>query len=197
MATGPETVYPIRHTDFAENLCHIPGCALVTDYPPGTAPLAIHFLRRNRIIAGLSEATVLIESKIRGGGMMTANLASSYGRDVYAVPGRIDDLCSQGCNYLIGSKIAESITGEKEFIRSLGMTSARSTRRITEKEQISALYGNGLPADKIEQLTKDEYVAYPIAYPNYVFVTTADVEGTDTITRTPVFEDFTQLSIAK
>ena len=154
MATGPETVYPIRHTDFAENLCHIPGCALVTDYPPGTAPLAIHFLRRNRIIAGLSEATVLIESKIRGGGMMTANLASSYGRDVYAVPGRIDDLCSQGCNYLIGSKIAESITGEKELIRSLGMTSARSTRRITEKEQISALYGNGLPADKIEQLTK-------------------------------------------
>ncbi len=51
--------------------------------------------------------------------------------------------------------------------------------------------------NKIEQLTKDEMVAYPIAYPNYVFVTTADVEGTDTITRTPVFEDFTQLSIVK
>ena len=67
-------------------------------------------------------------------------------------------------------------------------TEARSTFDTAKRQE---LY------DKIEQLTKDEYVAYPIAYPNYVFVTTADVEGTDTITRTPVFEDFTQLSIAK
>ena len=63
MATGPETVYPHRHRDFAERLADTGGCGLITDYPPGTAPLAIHFLRRNRIIAGLSDATRLIESK--------------------------------------------------------------------------------------------------------------------------------------
>lgn len=154
MATGPESIYPVRHTDFAEKLCSTAGCALVTDYPPGTSPLAIHFLRRNRIIAGLSEATLLVESKIRGGGMMTANLASSYGRDVYAVPGRIDDICSQGCNHLIKSKVAEAVTGEEDFLKSLGMTSAgRRGGRITDKEKISVLYGNRMPADKIDMLT--------------------------------------------
>ena len=154
MATGPETVYPIRHTDFAEQLCSTHGCALVTDYPPGTAPLAVHFLRRNRIIAGLSEATLLIESKIRGGGMMTADLAFSYGREVYAVPGRIDDTCSQGCNRLIRGKVAEAVTGEDDFLKSLGMTAAAKTSKVTDKEKIEALYGSSLPADRLGMLTK-------------------------------------------
>lgn len=152
MATGPESVYPVRHTDFAEKLCSTAGCALVTDYPPGTSPLPVHFLRRNRIIAGLSEATLLIESKIRGGGMMTANLASSYGRDVYAVPGRIDDICSQGCNFLIRNKVAEAVIGDDDFLKSLGMTSAGKRDRITDKEKISAMYGKHMPADRIDML---------------------------------------------
>ena len=71
MATGPDDIYPSRHRATAETICRTPGSALITDYPPQTAPLAIHFLRRNRIIAGLSEATILVESKIKGGGMMT------------------------------------------------------------------------------------------------------------------------------
>lgn len=152
MATGPESVYPVRHTDFAERLCSTAGCALVTDYPPGTSPLPVHFLRRNRIIAGLSEATLLIESKIRGGGMMTANLASSYGRDVYAVPGRIDDTCSQGCNFLIRNKVAEAVIGDDDFLKSLGMTSAGKRDRITDKEKIAAMYGKHMPADRIDML---------------------------------------------
>jgi DNA processing protein len=122
MATGPEAVYPYRHKEFAERLCSTPGCALVTDYPPGTAPLAIHFLRRNRIIAGLSDATVLIESKIKGGGMMTCRLAFSYNRDVYALPGRIEDTRSQGCNELIRQKIAEPISSIAALSESLGLS---------------------------------------------------------------------------
>lgn len=110
MATGPDSIYPYRHRESARQMAQTPGCALVTDYPPGTAPLAIHFLRRNRIIAGLSRATVLVESKIKGGGMMTCRLAFSYNRDVFALPGRIDDVRSQGCNELIRQKIAEPIT---------------------------------------------------------------------------------------
>lgn len=110
MATGPDSIYPYRHRESARQIAQTPGCALVTDYPPGTAPLAIHFLRRNRIIAGLSRATVLVESKIKGGGMMTCRLAFSYNRDVFALPGRIDDVRSQGCNELIRQKIAEPIT---------------------------------------------------------------------------------------
>ena len=73
---GVEDVYPRRHTAFAERMCATPGCALVTDYPPGTVPAAFNFLRRNRIIAGLAGATVLVESRLKGGGMITARLAA-------------------------------------------------------------------------------------------------------------------------
>ena len=134
MATGADMVYPHRHKSFAERLAATPGCALVTDYPPGTPPLAIHFLRRNRIIAGLSDATVLIESKIKGGGMMTCNLAFSYSRDVLALPGRPDDLRSQGCNLLIRNRIAEPFFSCRELTESLGLTSSgrRHSKRLQD-----------------------------------------------------------------
>lgn len=154
MATGPDTVYPVRHTDFAERMASTPECALVTDYPPGTAPLAVHFLRRNRIIAGLSEATILIESKIKGGGMMTAGLAFSYGREVYAVPGRIDDICSQGCNNLVRKKMAEPVTDMSALLESLGMSAGKSRERMSGKEKIESLYGSTLPRDKVEMMTR-------------------------------------------
>lgn len=152
MATGADRIYPLRHTDFAEQLCRTPGCALVTDYPPGTPPLAVHFLRRNRIIAGLGEAILLIESKIKGGGLMTANLAFSYGREVYAIPGRIDDICSQGCNRLIQAKVAEAVTDEESFLKSLRMSTCRGRKSVSDKETVNTLYGSSLPKDRLELL---------------------------------------------
>ena len=154
MATGPENVYPYRHRGFADEMCRTPGCALVTDYPPGTAPLAVHFIRRNRIIAGLSEATVLIESKIRGGGMMTARLAFSYDRDVYALPGRVDDVRSQGCNLLIRSKVAEPLTSVPEFLDSLGMKAENSAGPVSDREMLEQTYASSAPADKVEQMAR-------------------------------------------
>lgn len=150
MATGPEAVYPYRHKEFAERLCSTPGCALVTDYPPGTAPLAIHFLRRNRIIAGLSDATVLIESKIKGGGMMTCRLAFSYSREVYALPGRADDLRSQGCNSLIRSKIAEPIISIEDLTDSLGLNRTGIRSRNGIREVVESAYRSSLSAEKTE-----------------------------------------------
>lgn len=141
MATGPDTIYPWRHRPFAERMYRTPGCALVTDYPPGTAPLAIHFLRRNRIIAGLSDATLLIESKIKGGGMMTSRLAFSYDREVYALPGRVDDLRSQGCNFLIRSKVAEPLTSIEDLTENLGLQKAGKDRRISDREALGQRYG--------------------------------------------------------
>lgn len=132
MPTGPDAVYPFRHLAFADELCSRPGCALITDYPPGTAPLPVNFLRRNRIIAGLSHATVLIESKIKGGGMMTARLAFSYDRDVFALPGRVDDIRSQGCNKLISEKIAEPLVSVEEFIKATGLDASVSPVRKTD-----------------------------------------------------------------
>jgi len=113
LPTGIDNIYPLKHRGDADRIVSSPGSALITDFPPGTAASKYNFLRRNRIIAGLCRATVLVESKIRGGGMMTARLAFSYDRDVLALPGRVDDLCSQGCNLLIQEKIADPITAEK------------------------------------------------------------------------------------
>lgn len=154
MATGPESVYPYRHREFAERMYSTPGCALVTDYPPGTAPLAIHFLRRNRIIAGLSDATILIESRIKGGGMMTSRLAFSYDRDVYALPGRVDDSCSQGCNMLIRSKVAEPIASVADLMGSLGLNSISKGRRLSNGDIITSAYCNRETAENISCLCR-------------------------------------------
>ena len=152
MATGPEDIYPYRHREFAIKICETPGCALITDYPPGTAPLAIHFLRRNRIIAGLSEALLLIESKIKGGGMMTSRLAFSYNRDVYALPGRIDDIRSQGCNWLIRSKIAEPIISTDGLIESLGLTPLEACTADNPEYNIRQAYAGRLSEDRIARM---------------------------------------------
>ncbi len=149
MATGPETVYPQRHRQFAEKLYHTPGCALVTDYPPGTPPLGVHFLRRNRIIAGLSDSTILIESKIKGGGMMTSNLAFSYSREVYALPGRADDIRSQGCNYLIKNKIAEPIFSTDELLKSMNLNGSGKTGSRSVDEILEHTYGQTMPAEQL------------------------------------------------
>lgn len=152
MATGPEDVYPYRHKDFANRLVSTPGCALITDYPPGTAPTALNFLRRNRIIAGLGEATILIESKLKGGGMMTCRLAYSYNREVYALPGRVDDIRSQGCNDLIRRKIAEPVTSEAKLLESLGLTMRRKSSHAGLEACLRAAYGNSSSPERLAMM---------------------------------------------
>lgn len=152
MATGPESVYPHRHRAIAERMSATPGCALITDYPPGTAPLAVHFLRRNRIIAGMSDSTILIESKVKGGGMMTCRLAFSYDRDVYALPGRIDDIRSQGCNYLIRAKMAEPISSLPEMMESLGLKGTGRPTGTNMEQTMQMIYGNRMSEEEFSRL---------------------------------------------
>ena len=152
MATGPEAIYPQRHKAFAERMAATEGCALVTDYPPGTAPLAIHFLRRNRIIAGLSDATILVESRIRGGGMMTSRLAFSYNREVYALPGRVDDPRSQGCNLLIKGKIAEAIDSVEGLAESLGVCMYAKKGQVSDESFLKAVFGSSADPTLIREM---------------------------------------------
>lgn len=154
MATGADIIYPHRHRKFAEGLISTPGSGLITDYPPGTAPLPIHFLRRNRIIAGLCDATILIESKVRGGGMMTARLAFSYNRDVYALPGRVDDIRSQGCNILIRERIAETITGTGPLLSGLGITSGMTSSKTPWTDILQKAYNGSMGQDRIAVMTR-------------------------------------------
>ena len=149
LPTGPDSIYPLRHRAHAERIASAPGSALVTDYPPGTAPLAVHFLRRNRIIAGLSKATILIESKIKGGGMMTCRLAFSYNRDVYALPGRIDDTRSQGCNELIRQKIAEPIVSASSLAENLGLYSIRQSKTADCSTLLDRQYTGRVPGEDL------------------------------------------------
>ncbi len=136
LPTGIDSVYPLRHSADARRILGNPRSALVTDYPPGTVPLKINFIRRNRIIAGLSSATVLIESRERGGGMITARIAFSYDRDVFALPGRSDDAASRGCNLLVREKIAEPVISEDSFLDSLGIRRSNAPRKNTDDRKI-------------------------------------------------------------
>ena len=128
MATGIETVYPIQHESLAMDIVRSPGGALVTDYPTGSEPVTWSFLRRNRIIAGLSRATVVVESKTKGGSLMTARFANDYDRDIFAVPGRLDDIRSAGCNSLISAQMAQIVTSPEQLVDALGLGGSRRHR---------------------------------------------------------------------
>ena len=154
LPTGIDDVYPRRHEYDADRICRTEGCGLVTDYPPGTKAIAINFLRRNRIIAGLGGATILIESKARGGGMITARLAASYNREVYALPGRVDDIRSAGCNILIQKKLAEPIVDLGTLVRSLGLVESSYRRKDSLPEEVCSLYESSMPADELSLIIK-------------------------------------------
>jgi DNA processing protein len=104
LAHGFNTTYPAVHSSTARTIVNNGG--LLTDFLSDALPERNNFLKRNRIIAGLSDATLVIESGIKGGALITADIANSYNRDVFAVPGRPDDQWSAGCNSLIRSNKA-------------------------------------------------------------------------------------------
>jgi DNA processing protein len=99
LGTGVDRVYPRGHEQLFERICD--KGALVTEYPLGTGPAGWRFPKRNRIIAGLSEKVVVVEAPLRSGAMITARYAMEIGRDVWAVPGRIDERVARGTNGLI------------------------------------------------------------------------------------------------
>lgn len=111
---GLDEVYPKAHTEVAERIATTPGCALISPFPPGTAPTAYNFLARNLVIAALAKTTVVVESRERGGAMLIARRAYELDRKIWAVPGRIGDIRSAGCNDLIREGIADILT-EKNF----------------------------------------------------------------------------------
>lgn len=152
MATGIESVYPRMHSPMAARMARTPGCALVTDYPPFTSPQAVNFLRRNRIIAGLSKATVLVESKIKGGGLLTANLAFEYDREVFALPGRADDIRSEGCNRIIREKIAEPLTDLGAFVKGLGLGLLTRRNKAVLEEEISRVFSLSESEEDVRKL---------------------------------------------
>lgn len=117
LAHGLDRIYPSVHRNTAIQMLEKGG--LLTDFPSGTDPDRPNFLCRNRIIAGLSDCTIVIESAERGGSLVTADIAFSYGREVYCFPGRSNDHYSKGCNNLIRENKAGLITSAEDLLAAL------------------------------------------------------------------------------
>ena len=154
MATGIEKIYPWQHEPLAAEMVRSPGCAVVTDYPTGSAPVALNFIRRNRIIAGLSRATVVIESKTKGGSLITAKYACDYNRDVYALPGRADDVRSAGCNSLIRQRMADIVTDPEDLVERLGLGKTARRRKAGLEALLGRKYGADSPLIRLVLVVK-------------------------------------------
>jgi DNA processing protein len=116
---GLDTVYPHTNTGLAKDMVKHDG-GILTEFFSCTAPDKHNFPLRNRIVAGLSDATVVVETNIKGGSMITAKLADAYNRDVFAVPGRTIDKVSSGCNHLIKYNKAIMLTDGQDLLELMG-----------------------------------------------------------------------------
>lgn len=118
LAHGLDQIYPRQHRDTArEMLCH---GGLLTEFPLMTAMDKHYFVQRNRIVAGISDATVVVESATKGGSLRTVDFADGYGREVFAVPGRASDTMSAGCNALIRGNKAVMLENAEQFVEAMG-----------------------------------------------------------------------------
>jgi DNA processing protein len=120
MGSGMDNIYPASHKEIAKQMMENGG--LVTEHRFGTKPDAHNFPARNRIVAALSDAVIIVEAAIKGGALITAEIANSYNKDVFAFPGNIGQSHSEGCNNLIKSNRAHLITGLKDLEYITGWT---------------------------------------------------------------------------
>ena len=118
LAHGLDTLYPSRHANTAKKMLYQGG--LLTEYPTHTNVDKGNFVRRNRIVAGISDATILVESAAHGGGLITTRIARDYSRDVFAFPGPVGAQFSEGCNNLIRDNGAALISSADDFVRAMG-----------------------------------------------------------------------------
>lgn len=150
LAHGLDRMYPSAHATIAHKMVSNGG--LLTEFPLLTVPDKENFPKRNRIIAGISDVTIVVEATSKGGALITADIANSYDRDVYAFPGRTTDLSSEGCNFLIKTNRAGLISHAKDLVYCLGWE-----EKVIQKEssQIQLPIGLSGEEDKILKALSD------------------------------------------
>ena len=129
---GLDTIYPAEHSGLAKDMIRCGG--LLTEFRSKVKPDKHNFPSRNRVVGGLCDATVVVETGVKGGSMITAEMANSYNRDVFAVPGRTIDTKSGGCNHLIRSNKAILLTGAGQFIETMGWDNSPPSVKKIQKE---------------------------------------------------------------
>ena len=147
---GLDQIYPSDHTNLAKDMLKHSG-GLLTEFRSNTKPDKHNFPTRNRIVAGMSDATVVIETSDKGGSMITAELANGYNKDVFALPGRVNDHKSAGCNFLIRNNKAMLLTDAEELIEVMGWE--EKAKSIKEKRSQREIF---------IELSKDEKIIVDI-----------------------------------
>ena len=132
LAHGLDKLYPSQHKETAKQMLNSGG--LLTDYLSKTNPDRENFPSRNRIVAGMVDAIVVVEASNKGGALITAEIANNYSRDVFAVPGRIDDVYSQGCNKLIKQNKASLLESAQDIAYICGWQQAK--KQIKKQQQL-------------------------------------------------------------
>lgn len=132
LAHGLDRIYPSVHRKTAVNMLQHGG--LLTEYTSGTNPDPSNFVCRNRIVAGMCDATIVVESAKKGGALITADIANSYARDCFAFPGRARDLYSVGCNQLIKNNKAALIQSAADFVEAMGWEPTPNLHSPTQRE---------------------------------------------------------------
>ncbi len=138
LAHGLDTLYPMQHSALAKDMIRSGG-GVLTEFPSNTKPDRHNFPTRNRIVAGMSDATIVIESGHKGGSMLTAELANGYNKDVFAFPGRIYDPKSCGCNQLIKNNKAVLLTDPSDLLSLMGWNEQSVPKRIYQRELFHTL----------------------------------------------------------
>lgn len=148
LAHGLDRIYPSAHRKTAIEMLNNGG--LLTEFSSGTEPNKFNFVRRNRIIAGIADALIVVESDTKGGSLITADIANSYNKDVFAVPGRVTDQLSQGCNKLIADNKAVVLESVSGFLKQMNWIDLPNTKKETKQQTLFL------------DLTEDEQKIYDI-----------------------------------
>lgn len=130
---GLDKIYPSDHANLAKDMIK-EGGGILSEFFSGTKPDKHNFPLRNRVVAGLSDATVVVETHAKGGSMITAKLADAYNRDVFAVPGRATDGKSEGCNHLIKHNKAMLLTSAEDLLDVMGWQEKKKPKTKKQKE---------------------------------------------------------------
>lgn len=145
LAHGLDQIYPFHHRDTAAEMITRGG--LLTEFMTQTNADKANFVRRNRIVAGCADATIVVESAAKGGSLITAEIAQSYNHPVFAFPGNVGSPFSEGCNYLIRDNGAALITSAEDFVQAMGWeTNAKRKQALTE----------GIERELFPELSDDE-----------------------------------------
>lgn len=146
LAHGLDQIYPRIHRDSAVQMVRQGG--LLTEYMSGTAIDKMNFVARNRIVAGMADATIVVESAAKGGSLITAEIAKDYNRDVFAFPGRTTDLYSAGCNQLIASNQASLIHSAWDFMNAMGWQTKSQEDALREQHIQRNLFPDLTPEEQ-------------------------------------------------